>query len=266
MRLILTLIIIFQSVTGLLGQTDTVFNQLDEMGMKQGYWKKYYPNGKLMYKGFFKDNKPDGEMRRYYENGTLQAVITVLKYPDYVFTKLFYEDGEISAEGFFNGTLKDSTWKYYSFYSGTIISEENYHNGTKNGIQKTYYQTGKLSEEIEYKNDIKDGIWNQFFEDGTKKLEAHNRWNMANGRYTFYHPNGVIYMLGNFADNKKHGSWIFYDTDGKEKYRLHYDYGILDSEDEKMLIKQDQEFFKMVDENIGKFEDPSIEDFYRTPF
>jgi hypothetical protein len=45
---------------------------------------------------------------------------------------------------------------------------------------------------------------------------------------------------------------------------LHYDHGELLKNDEQIIVEKDQEFFKMVDENIGKFEDPSIEDFYNT--
>ncbi len=254
-------------VTGLLAQTDTVFNQIDNQGMMQGHWKKYYDNGNLMYKGFFKNNKPYGKMIRYYESGGLQAILIFREEGQPTKAKLFYEDGEISAEGNYINTIKDSLWKYYSYWTGTLVSEEFYAKGKKNGIQKSYYQNGNLSEEIEYKNDIQDGIWAQYFEDGKKKFETTHKWNKVNGRYTFYYPTGIIYMLGNFVENKRHGIWTFYDEDGKEKYKLRYNMGALNEGDKKIITEKDSAFFKMVDENIGKFEEPSIEDFYNTgPF
>ena len=73
-----TIFILFSlvyAINSAFAQTDTVFNQVDKNNMKQGYWKKDFPNGKLMYKGFFKNNKPVGEMRRYYETGELKAIL-----------------------------------------------------------------------------------------------------------------------------------------------------------------------------------------------
>ena len=56
-------------------QSDTVFNQTDKQGHKQGYWKVKYDNGPLKYSAFFKDDKPLGLMKRYFEDGTLKAVM-----------------------------------------------------------------------------------------------------------------------------------------------------------------------------------------------
>ncbi len=243
-------------------QADTVFNQTDDHGLKQGYWKKSYSNGNLRYKGFFKDDSPQGELRRYYESGAIQAILIFGEDGEHTKARMFYEDGEVSAEGYFIGQTKDSTWKYYSFWTGTLVSQEKYSLGKKNGVQISFYNNGKISEEIEYKNDVKDGIWNQYFEDGKKKLTASYVNGKVNGRYTFYYPNGAIYMLGTFVENKKNGLWIFYDDERQEKYRLTYNHGELGEEDQKMMVEKDREFFNTVDENIGKFEDPSIEDFY----
>ncbi|HOK52659.1 MAG TPA: hypothetical protein PLF75_12280, partial [Bacteroidales bacterium] len=54
--------------------SDTLWNQTDARGWKQGYWRAYYDNGKLRYRGYFKDNQPLGEFRRYYESGGIMAV------------------------------------------------------------------------------------------------------------------------------------------------------------------------------------------------
>lgn len=267
MRLTLILIISSCFISVVSAQSDTVFNQTDKQGLMQGYWKKYYENGNLMYKGFFKNNKPNGKMIRYYESGRLQAILIFGEEGEPTKAKLYYEDGEMSAEGNYINTIKDSLWKYYSFWTGALVSEEFYSNGKKNGIQKSYFTNGNVSEEIEFKNDIKDGNWNQYFEDGKKKLETTYQWNKVNGRYTFYYPTGDVYILGNFVENKRHGTWTFYDQDGKEKYKLHYNFGTLNEEDQKLINDKDTDFFKMVDENIGKFEEPSIEDFYNSePF
>src|SRR5512133_963446 len=118
---------------GLLAQSDTIFNQTDANNRKQGYWKKNYPNGKPMYKGFFKDDKPAGEMRRYFESGALKAVMNYDISGENAFTKIFYEDGSPAAEGKYTGSLKDSIWTYYSYYSRKISAIESYSKGKREG-------------------------------------------------------------------------------------------------------------------------------------
>jgi antitoxin component YwqK of YwqJK toxin-antitoxin module len=267
MRNRIVFLLLFLSILpGCFAQTDTIFNQTDSQGLKQGYWKKFYPNGNKMYVGYFKNNKPAGELHRYYETGKIQAIMNFSADGVSSRVSLFYDNGGLSATGKYFQTLKDSTWNYYSYYTGKLVSEEHYTKGMKTGIQKTFYENGKPSEETEYQNDMKQGIWNQYFDDGTLKMKTSNNFNMVNGRYTFYYPNNVMQMVGTFVDNKRNGLWIFYTDDGKEKYRITYQMGKINSRDEQKLIDQDKEFFNQVDANIGKFEDPSVEDFYKGPF
>ena len=55
---------------------DTTWNQTDALGQKQGHWKKYDPDGNMIYRGYFKDGKPVGRMERYYADGTRRAELT----------------------------------------------------------------------------------------------------------------------------------------------------------------------------------------------
>ena len=241
-------------------QTDTVFNKTDAAGLKQGFWKKTYENGKLMYTGEFKDNKPEGTMKRYYKTGGLQAVLDFKPDGHSADAKLYFEDGELSAEGYYYDMQKDSLWKYYSFYTGTLVSEETYKKGKKFGTHHSYYEHGQVSEEITWTNDYKEGPWVQYFPDGKEKMKTNYSFNMVNGRYYFYYDNGLLMILGNFVDNKRHGPWVFYNDDGTEKYKIEYDFGKALNADK--LLQDDEEYFKLIDENIGDFEDPSLEDFF----
>jgi hypothetical protein len=56
-------------------QTDTVFNQLVDNGLKQGFWRKRYANGKPAYSAYFVDDKPLGVLVRYHENGSRMEII-----------------------------------------------------------------------------------------------------------------------------------------------------------------------------------------------
>jgi antitoxin component YwqK of YwqJK toxin-antitoxin module len=247
------------TVNILQAQNDTIFNQTDAKGLKQGYWKKLSPNGKLLYKGFFKDGKPMGEMRKYYESGDLKAIMIYDQKNEHILTKVYYEDGEKAAEGIYYHELKDSIWRYFSYYSGTVIGTESYNKGAKEGIEQHFYESGKLSEEISWKNNRKEGIWNQYFEDGKPKLKTFNSSNKLSGIYTVYYPDGRLFIVGAYVNNLRQGKWTFYDDNGNIKSEIVYNNGKADNE--KEIIEKDQEFFKKVEQNIGKFQDPTPEDF-----
>ena len=113
---------------------DTVFNQLNSMGQKTGYWKKYYENGKLRYEGCFENDQPVGLMKKYYKGGLPQSTLQFRPDSKTVHAKLFYENGKIAAEGNYVNNKKDSTWLFYSFYNGRLAIMEDYLNGEKDGI------------------------------------------------------------------------------------------------------------------------------------
>lgn len=256
-RLYSTLLGILLTMWVFAQENDTI-NQLDSKGLKQGYWEKKAPDGSLIYQGYFEDGKPVGEMRRYYETGELKAIMNYEKGSDRVRTKIFYNDGELAGEGTYIRNMKDSLWTYYSFYSGAITSTELYNKGQKHGMEKKYYPNGQVSEEIMWNNNVKHGAWNQYFDDGTRKLVSFYVFGKVSGSYTFYWPNGNVYIQGQFMDNKRNGKWTFYTDDGQIKSEIVYQNGKAENEEE--IIEKDQEFFKKVEENIGKFEDPTIED------
>src|SRR5512145_3400788 len=95
------LLLFLLSLTTLQAQSDTIFNQTDANNLKQGYWKKSYPNGKLMYKGYFKNNKPVGEMRRFFESGSVKAILNYDNNGEYARARLYYEGGQLAARGNF---------------------------------------------------------------------------------------------------------------------------------------------------------------------
>ncbi len=253
---LLSLILISISLN-LAGQNDTI-NQTDAKGQKQGYWEKRSQDGTLIYQGHFINDKPVGEMRRYYETGELKAILYYKENCDYVKTCIYYDTGEIAGEGIYYKNVKDSLWKYYSYYTGAITSTEMYSKGVKQGMERKFYPNGKVSEEIEWSNNIKHGAWNQYFDDGTLKMKSFYTNNKVNGPYLFYWPNGTLYIKGNYINNKRDGKWLFYTDEGALKTEIDYKNGKAENEDE--IIARDQEFFKMVEENIGKFEEPTIED------
>ena len=239
---------------------DTLFNQADQNGLKQGYWKKYYSNGNLKYYGFFKDDKPVGELKRYFESGNLKAIMNFNSSRNYSEIKMFYENGTLAAQGYYFGSKKDSLWRYYSYYEKTLISDEIYTKGIKNGLSNKYYSNGNIAEKIEWKNNIKNGIWEQYYQDNSLRLRGHYINSKLSGDYTVYYPNGHVQVAGNYHEDKRHGKWIFYDEKDSVKSELNFHYDKV--ENEEALTEKQQEFFKNIDRNMNKFNEPKQEDFH----
>ena len=240
-------------------QTDTVFNQSDAHNLKQGWWKKSYPNGRLMYKGFFINNKPVGEMFRYYETGELKAKMVYDKNGEYARARLLYADGQPAATGVFYNSLKDSTWCYYSYYDHSITSREIYTRGKRNGPMINYYNNGNPSEKINWVNDKKDGLWEQYFADNTLKLKATYKAGDLEGEFLVNYNTGKPYLKGGYRDGLREGKWIFFNEDGTIDMELSYQKGV--TPDAGKLDARQQELFRMIEENKGKFEEPDETNF-----
>ena len=68
-------------------------NKTDAQGRKQGSWQKFHPNGKLRYKGQFKDDKPIGTFQYYSDEGEL---IMIMKHDKEISrAELYYPNGDI---------------------------------------------------------------------------------------------------------------------------------------------------------------------------
>jgi antitoxin component YwqK of YwqJK toxin-antitoxin module len=240
-------------------QTDTVFNQSDTHNLKQGWWKKSFPNGKLMYKGFFRDNKPVGEMFRYYETGELKASLVYDKNSEYARARLFYADGQVAATGVYYNSLKDSTWCYYSYYDHSLTTREMYTRGKRNGPMINYYNNGSASEKITWVNDKKDGPWEQYFANNTLKLKATYKDGQLEGDFIVNYESGKPYLKGGYKSGLREGQWIFYNEDGTTDMELAYKMGV--TPDTGKLDARQQELFRMIEENKGKFEEPDETNF-----
>ena len=237
---------------------DTIKNQVDKNGLKQGYWITYYESGSTKYEGTFKNDKPIGTFTRYYPNRNVQSIMEFEEDGKTAFAKIFYNNGELAAEGSYNNRLKQGEWKYYSFYDRTLTHSENYEKGQKHGVSTVYYPNGKVSQTILFKNDEKDGVWAQYFETGRLYLKGMFREGKLNGGYIQYHPNGITHIQGIYADDKRDGEWVLYDEKGEQVVKFDYVMGIAENQDE--LDKIQEEFLKQLEKNIGKIKEPSISD------
>lgn len=250
MKTILIIICIIFSFTSIIAQES--LNQTDSNHLKQGKWIGKYPDGAIRYEGFFKNDKPVGQWKRYHENGKLKAILVYIPNSDKVKAELFDPEGSPVSKGNFTGILKDSVWMYYD--NKLIIARENYIKGLKNGRSVSYYPDGKTLNEIEWVNGKLNGMWCEYYPSGGKKSETIYQDGKRQGPYRYYSESGLLQIDGGYNNDQDAGEWKFFNPDGTLKFQLEYKDGILQNPEALDNIQMNE--FKAFDKAKGKIKDP----------
>lgn len=214
---ILSISILVCSFLSLKGQ-----NLVDEEGRKTGHWRVEYPDGGTLYEADFVEGKPVGEMIRYFEKGAVKARMNFEPGSERSRVRLFYENGKPAAYGLYVNQGKDSVWTYYSEFDGTVRIRESYRDGKLDGVSRSYYPNGEISEEVEWKQGVKEGAWNQYYENGAPRLSGHYKNNLMHGTYEVYFPDGTVKISGTYSENRSDGIWYYFDDTGNQIYSLEY--------------------------------------------
>lgn len=215
---------------------------------------KTYPNGKVWYQGTFKDDKPVGELKRYNDDGSLKSIQHYSDNGQGCYTRMFYQNGVLAAEGIYSNNAKDSVWKYYSFYDKTVSLIETFDKGVKNGLSAKYYPSGRQAEKVNWVNGKREGEWLQYYDSGLTKFAGNYTNDKLNGRFLYYFTNGRIEITGQYKDNLQDGIWQYYTIDGTLHMTLKYKEG--QALDADKLDEQQREYFKMVEKNMGTIQEP----------
>jgi antitoxin component YwqK of YwqJK toxin-antitoxin module len=211
-------------------QTDQSINKTDKDGKKQGHWIKKYPNGNIMYDGYFANDKPTGEFKRFYEDKPLKSVLIFSKDGKEAIATLYYPNGLVASTGKYVNQLKEGKWRFFSVTSNDIlISEVEYSGDKKNGPVVKYYSEGKVAEKLFYKNDLKHGECLKYYPDGTLTLKTNYINGNLDGKFEAFFENGRLEMLGQYKDNLREGPWIIYKKDGSLRFKTEYVSGVPDN-------------------------------------
>ena len=219
MRILTFIIILFPIISF------SQINQTDTNGLRQGLWKKQYPNGGLMYEGMFREGKPVGEWKRFHEGGQKKALISYIENSDSAYTLFFDVWGEKVAEGNYLNERKTGLW--YLFSKNIKIAEEQFKNGDKHGICRKFFDTGELLEEAEWEFGKQEGKYQVFYKNGIPYMQCKFNNNMRNGLCLSYFQNGKLELEGNYNNNLRHGNWKYYNEAGELLHTLKYNEGQL---------------------------------------
>ena len=225
-------------------------NKTDENGKKQGAWKKLDDQGTCIYVGQFKDDIPYGLFTYFDTDGRKMTDMNFVGYDGLIaYSKMFFVNGKMQAEGKYVNRQKDSLWKFFSEESGLLLSEENYNKGKKEGRSVVYHPGTKQPASVTtFKNNLAEGAYTEFYADGAKKMEATYISGNLEGKATWYYPDGRINILGNYQHAVKHGNWIFYNADGTVKGKESWELGKRKSQEQ--LVKP-EDLYKGIEEPPG---------------
>jgi antitoxin component YwqK of YwqJK toxin-antitoxin module len=235
-------------------QSETTINRTDNTGKKQGHWIKRYPDNTVMYEGFFRDNHPEGEFKRYSADGSLRSVLVYSTNGREAEARIYHPNGFIASEGRYRDQKKEGVWKFYSeFVEGYLVSEETYSGNLRNGRSVKLYPDGTVAEKMDFVNDTAQGEWIKLFPDSTMCLKTSITDGKINGKFEAWYENGNLHFLGEYKNDKREGTWYIYDKNGQQKYRLEYVNGITN---DKQMDIDTSDFLDSLEQNKGKVPDP----------
>lgn len=151
--------------------------QTNSRGTKNGSYKKFFEDGKLMESCTYVNGKVNGLRELFWE----------LREENYK-TEVFACGGQALRQEYWENGIEIGTWKTWTCKAGARKLKQ---------VKK--YKNGKLNYELEY--------WTN----GKKYIES----NYPNGTYTSWYENGNIEESYDYVDGKKSGNYILNYPNGK---------------------------------------------------
>jgi antitoxin component YwqK of YwqJK toxin-antitoxin module len=236
-------------------------NQRDAAGRKQGYWEAVDSKGALVYSGYFKNDKPDGEMKRYFPTGEVRVVMNYKSNGTKASAQFYRQNGSTAAQGNYVDGKRDSVWIYYGSHTQKLSQRVEYSAGKRHGSEQSFYPNGNTAEETIWHNDLKNGTWKQYFENGQLKSACTYVNGKLEGRYTSHFPDGAKETEGHYRNDAPDGEWNRYDSSGEISSTIRYANGSITNTEE--MEAAEQEFFRKVMEQEGRIKEPDLEDVMR---
>lgn len=210
--ILVTFIFTFSMCAMAQNASDTL-NRTDKYGKKYGYWKQY-KNGKLAWEGNFYNGEPVGTITHYYSNGKIESTSKYYPSSPRVDAVIYHSNGQKAAIGEYYDKKKHGKWVYYN-NKGTLISEEVWDKGLKNGISTLYSPTnGVLLEEIGWKAGKMHGIYKTYYTTGQLRISMNYADGKMHGNFACYYLNGQIWNQGQYTNDLKSGTWTRYNEEG----------------------------------------------------
>ncbi len=159
------------------GSSEQELNQVDNNGMRQGYWiikgymsdeDSFGPNDTVE-EGEYLDNLKEGTWKRFHSNGNLRSEITYSKNRPYGAYAIYYENSQLEESSTWHRNKNVGDFKRY--YSNGQPQQAFFFadNGKRNGQQKYFYENGQLALDVVIQNGKEEGEYKRYYENGDLK-------------------------------------------------------------------------------------------------
>jgi len=134
--------------------------------------------------------RKSGEVKGYYENGSLR-----FKYP--------IKNYNLHGEG--------NTW----YENGALECCEEYVEGLRNGTKRQWYCSGMLKSEKRYHHGLLHGLSKEWHENGNFKHQSLYERGRLEGEFRQWYSSGRLKSFEKYANGVKHGYQKYWDLNGK---------------------------------------------------
>ncbi|PHR47063.1 MAG: hypothetical protein COA32_09065 [Fluviicola sp.] len=136
-----------------------------------GYHISYYRDSLKHSEGYYFDDQRTGVWIYYFEEGETKAMITYRNNKPYGLYKEYYQNGYLKDSSYLDGSLNkiiNSCVRYYE--NGGVAFQASYNNNHKEeGTVLYYYENGQIEVDYNAKNGIPVGKMTRFSENGEIK-------------------------------------------------------------------------------------------------
>lgn len=198
----------------------TAQNKVDDQGLKQGPWERYFEDGQLRYKGQFIDDKEVGVF--YFYNQNPKYHLAIKKEYDSsgnAYCEFYGPNDVLEAHGYMLGKNKINTWVYYD--KGAMILQENYSNGVLEGVSKVFHTNGQVVEAKSYKKGKLDGSFLRYSKYGKVLSEETYVNNVKQGQANYYNQEGELILTGQYSNDSKTGVWKYFEAGQLQKEKAY---------------------------------------------
>lgn len=164
----------------------------------------YYSNGKVKSSGGYVDGKKEGTHRVYDEEGNILGGEV-------------YSYGVKTGEGIIDksGDL-EGDWKLY-YDTGELKAEGSYIKNERDGDWIFYHKNGKIEHKGKYAKGLAQGGWTWYFDDGKLRREEYYRRGKEDGQSEEFDEEGNIISQGEYINGLREGEWFYHVGDQTER-------------------------------------------------
>lgn len=175
-------------------------------------------------------NIPDGEVKEFNENGSIKTEAhyknnklngTLLRYSD---------DGILlSREEYANGVLHGPAEYFTPIKNDMLHAKCTYKNSFLEGLRTMTQKDGTLREEEHYKHGRLDGKRIFYYPNGKKESEENFKEGKLHGERSLFFPSGALWYRENYKNGRLEGERFGFFASGKIRLEEFYSEGLLES-------------------------------------